>query len=499
MRRRGRALPGALVAALAALAALPAGPGRRNGFAHGVAPNAVTHDSLSGAGGTAPAPDRPGPPPTGRNGEQGAEAGPGRPDADSGTEAGGRIGPGAGAGADSGTGPTAGPGVSSATVPGAPRQRLRAWAELLRVSALFSVPGDALAGAAAVGRRPGRGTALAIGASLCLYEAGMALNDWADRDEDAVDRPHRPIPSGRISPAAALGAAGLMTAAGLALAARAGRPALTVATGLAATVWAYDLHLKHTKAGPAAMAAARSLDLLLGATATATNTVSAGRAPGGSRARDNVAGAPVTTRATPAPGTPKASPAALPGLAALPAALVLGAHTYGVTAVSRHETRGGSTATPLAVLATTTALAAAVLGEWRGRSPGGPATMATSPAARGTDPHPLARLAGVVGPTAGPDPAARPGSLLDRTLADPTRLLTFALTGAYLRTAGPPLLHAALNPSPPLTQRAVGGGIRAMIPLQAALAARAGSPVTGLAVMGLVPLARSLARKVSLT
>lgn len=75
-----------------------------------------------------------------------------------------------------------------------------------------------------MGHRPGRGTALAIGASLCLYEAGMALNDWADRDEDAVDRPHRPIPSGRISPAAALGAAGVLTAAGLALAARAGRP-----------------------------------------------------------------------------------------------------------------------------------------------------------------------------------------------------------------------------------------------------------------------------------
>ena len=50
---------------------------------------------------------------------------------------------------------------------GTPRDRLRAWAELLRVSALFSVPGDALAGAAAVGRRPGRGTASAIGASLC--------------------------------------------------------------------------------------------------------------------------------------------------------------------------------------------------------------------------------------------------------------------------------------------------------------------------------------------
>lgn len=73
------------------------------------------------------------------------------------------------------------------------------------------------------------------------------------------------------------------------------------------------------------------------------------------------------------------------------------------------------------------------------------------------------------------------------------------LTGSYFRTAAVPLLQAALNPSPPLTQRAVGGGIRAMIPLQAALAARAGAVTTGLAVMGLVPIARTLARKVSPT
>ncbi|MDG4866381.1 UbiA family prenyltransferase, partial [Streptomyces sp. T-3] len=78
----------------------------------------------------------------------------------------------------------------------------RDWAELLRVSALFTVPGDALAGAAASGLRPDRRTLLAIGSSLCLYEAGMALNDWADQDEDAIDRPHRPLPSGRIAPGA---------------------------------------------------------------------------------------------------------------------------------------------------------------------------------------------------------------------------------------------------------------------------------------------------------
>ncbi|MBU3871709.1 UbiA family prenyltransferase, partial [Streptomyces sp. 4503] len=81
------------------------------------------------------------------------------------------------------------------------------WAELLRVSALFTVPGDALAGAAAARCGPNRGTALAVCASLCLYEAGMALNDWADRDIDAVERPGRPLPSGRIAPGAALTAA----------------------------------------------------------------------------------------------------------------------------------------------------------------------------------------------------------------------------------------------------------------------------------------------------
>ncbi|MDQ0577954.1 UbiA family prenyltransferase [Streptomyces rishiriensis] len=33
----------------------------------------------------------------------------------------------------------------------------------------------------------------------------MALNDWADREEDAAaERPHRPLPSGRIAPAQAL-------------------------------------------------------------------------------------------------------------------------------------------------------------------------------------------------------------------------------------------------------------------------------------------------------
>ncbi|MEU9174956.1 SCO3242 family prenyltransferase [Streptomyces sp. NPDC048420] len=318
---------------------------------------------------------------------------------------------------------------------------MRDWAELLRVSALFTVPGDALAGAAATGMRPGRGTAYAVGASLCLYEAGMALNDWADRDEDAVERPHRPIPSGRIPPAAALGAAGLLTAAGLTLAARAGRPALAVASALAATVWAYDLRLKHTPAAPAGMAAARALDLVLGA--TATMSVPYGQKPA------EPDRPPVTESAKLASLTvPQARHSVTPGAVlriGTPAA-ALAAHTYTVTAVSRHEAYGGSTRTPLAALGATTTL----------------------------------------------------GLLLAHTRATARPLAALA-AAAYVRTSALPYLHAALNPSAPLTQRAVGGGIRAVIPLQAALAARSGARVTPLAVLGLAPMARALARKVSPT
>lgn len=191
---------------------------------------------------------------------------------------------------------------------------LRDWAELLRVSALFTVPGDVVAGATAAGKQVDRRAVRAIGCSLCLYEAGMALNDFTDRDEDARERPHRPLPSGRIRPRAALAAA-----------------------------------VRLTGAGPA--------------------------------------------RST---GTPTAA----------------------------HEVRG----------------------------------------------------------------IRRAGSRA-----------TVSLAAAYIATSARPLLHAALNPSPHLTQRAVGGGIRALIPLQAALAARAGSLAAGAALTALVPMARSITRTVSPT
>ncbi|WP_413103895.1 SCO3242 family prenyltransferase [Streptomyces sp. Inha503] len=417
------------------------------------------------------------------------------------------------------------------------------WAELLRVSALFTVPGDALAGAAAARRGPNRGTALAVCASLCLYEAGMALNDWADRDIDAVERPGRPLPSGRIAPAAALTAATGLTAAGLLCAAAAGRQALATATALAGTVWAYDLGLKNTPAGPPTMAAARALDLLLGATASAGHI----------------------------------RPALRP-------AVLLGAHTLAVTTVSRREATGGTSTAPLGALAVGTAIAwattrdpalasgrgpeaghgarvTAVDGSTSGAPAGGAAAGGTIaavvrglshagprrgaprrlvgavgrlPAAVGgvSTPGegattrrgapvggvaaggarrggPAARLvaaaaaaAGHVAPPGGTRAGAavrRHGGAVPSPGAAVSRFAGAALAGGYVATVARPLAHAALNPSPYLLQRAVGSGIRAMIPLQAVLASRAGAHRTAAGLLALMPVARRLSRKVSAT
>lgn len=375
----------------------------------------------------------------------------------------------------------------------------RAWAELLRVSAVFTVPGDALAGAAVSGLRLNRGTALAAASSLCLYEAGMTLNDWADRHIDAVERPARPLPSGRVAPSSALAASAVLTAAGLGLAAAAGRRALLTATALAGTVWAYDLRLKHTALGPAAMAAARGLDVVLGAAATAeawaaTSAASAvpallpeglpdvarafsdrRRAPGGAL-RD------ASRRVPGMAGTGRGSePVPVRSGDVLRAAGLVGAHILAVTTVSRRETLGASPAVPLVALGAVGVVASAVGGAFAN---GGPPRTDQARTAHARTPQ-VGTGDGRFGHAAAEAPAAA--------------WLRAAPAVAYAAAGGRPLAHAVFNPSPALLQRAVGGGIRATIPLQAALAARAGRPGTAAAVLALLPAALRLSRKVSPT
>ncbi|MFL6124917.1 SCO3242 family prenyltransferase [Actinophytocola sp.] len=204
---------------------------------------------------------------------------------------------------------------------------MKAYLQLVRAPAALTVLGDTVAGAAAAGN-PLRGRRLLLPfSSAAFYWAGMALNDWADRKLDAVERPERPIPSGRVRPEQALAVAGGLTAAGLGLArAAGGRETLRIAVPLAAAIWSYDTVLKNTPAGPVAMAACRVFDVLLGA--------------GGATRK------------------------------ALPSAVAVGGHTLGVTALSRGEVHGATTTTAGAVLAGTgiTALAAATGARgWRDR------------------------------------------------------------------------------------------------------------------------------------
>lgn len=171
--------------------------------------------------------------------------------------------------------------------------------ELVRAPAALTVLGDTAVGRTAVGRTAVGRTAVgptAVGrtsvgrrvgasaappatggpasagvqarlslASALLYTAGMALNDYADADLDAVERPERPIPSGRIDRHSALRLGLGLGAAGTLCAATVSRQHGAVGAGVGAAVLSYDLWAKDTPAGPVFMALCRALDVHLGA------------------------------------------------------------------------------------------------------------------------------------------------------------------------------------------------------------------------------------------
>jgi hypothetical protein len=318
--------------------------------------------------------------------------------------------------------------------------KLRTLIDLVRAPAALSVPGDVVAGAAAARMLSPRTLGLAC-SSVCLYWAGMAANDWADRELDAAERPERPIPSGRISPRAAFGVAAGLTAAGLLTAAAAGgRRALGVAVPLAAAVWVYDLRLKNTAAGPAGMAACRALDVLLGA--------SAGRV-----AR------------------------------AAPAAAAVAVHTYTVTELSRREVSGAAAGLAVRTLAVTGVLTGAVAA---------PGVLWTAGRKRRT------RALHSGPPSTGVGEAAAP-AVITAALAAAPALIGAALAAGYAAAYGRAQAAVITDPAAGRVRAAVGAGITSLPSLQGALAARSGGVLAGLAVAAAAPAARALARKVSPT
>jgi len=149
-----------------------------------------------------------------------------------------------------------------------PRAALLPYLRLVRAPAVFSALGDPIAGLLLDdGDFSSEQASRLSAASAMLYLAGMALNDLADREEDARDRPERPIPSGAVSPRAAALIGGSLLLGGV-LAARRGGARWT-GPALAAMIVAYDFQLKRSAMlGPVAMGACRALSLLMGVEAS---------------------------------------------------------------------------------------------------------------------------------------------------------------------------------------------------------------------------------------
>jgi 4-hydroxybenzoate polyprenyltransferase len=151
--------------------------------------------------------------------------------------------------------------------------RVRAYLELVRLPNLFTAVGDVVVGylivTGGVGVVAGELVLLGL-ASVALYAAGVVLNDYFDLDVDSVERPERPIPSGRIHArnAARLGF-GLL-GLGCLFAAIVGLPSLLTALALAGCIVLYDARGKRIEyVGSANMGACRFLNVLLGASAVA--------------------------------------------------------------------------------------------------------------------------------------------------------------------------------------------------------------------------------------
>jgi 4-hydroxybenzoate polyprenyltransferase len=147
----------------------------------------------------------------------------------------------------------------------------RAMLELLRLPNVFTAIADVMMGFLVVQGtfEPYTTLGLLVATSCCLYLAGMVFNDVFDRQIDAVERPQRPIPSGRISLGAARLIGAVLFCVGLVLPMQVSwqlnlAMPFTVAWSLALLIILYDKWLKHTPIGPVAMGGCRMLNVFLG-------------------------------------------------------------------------------------------------------------------------------------------------------------------------------------------------------------------------------------------
>jgi 4-hydroxybenzoate polyprenyltransferase len=148
--------------------------------------------------------------------------------------------------------------------------RARAWLEIMRISNLPTVASTAIAGGAIGSALAARDmTAVdpalwSLAAPPLAYIGGMILNDAFDAHIDAVERPSRPIPSGRIARGHAYAAGFACLGLALGCAAASGSiDAFLLAVLLVAIVATYDALHARARASVLLLGASRALACLL--------------------------------------------------------------------------------------------------------------------------------------------------------------------------------------------------------------------------------------------
>jgi 4-hydroxybenzoate polyprenyltransferase len=145
---------------------------------------------------------------------------------------------------------------------------LRDYVELMRPANVMTALADVLAGFAIAGLHHAVALPWLLVSTASLYAGGVALNDAFDRDLDRVERPERPIPSGRVSVEGAGVLAAVLLSIGIGAAAQATRTAALIAALIALLVVFYDsVGKRHFITAPITMGLCRALNLLLGVAA----------------------------------------------------------------------------------------------------------------------------------------------------------------------------------------------------------------------------------------
>lgn len=148
---------------------------------------------------------------------------------------------------------------------------LKPWIQIIRPSNVLTAISDVLAGVALAclflqqDLPPVNPMIWITISSMLLYTGGIVFNDVFDAALDKVERPERPIPSGRIKKSAASILGTLAFAIGCFLAYQVNMTAFYVSLAIVLMCLLYNGKAKHHfLAGPIVMGACRGLNLLLG-------------------------------------------------------------------------------------------------------------------------------------------------------------------------------------------------------------------------------------------